>query len=146
MRIEDVGSLSPSGDLLAFLLAIVLTVSVLSTFYTPTAVVDHRDDPVSIINVLTASRLLDRDGDTLLEFPDEIDLNGSMLPVMDGLDILIKIYLGNDSICFTIRDGVCFIENNFSMNSTIIYSWVFPFEFEDLILPGRISFTFLEGY
>lgn len=145
MRVEDVGSLSPSGDLLAFMLALIITVGVVSSFYTTENDVHDGCDPAFVFKHLIKWEALDQDGDGYLEQPDPARINGSYISSLVEHRLEVFLLSDNFTLFFKIEQGVAESYPENTVMESVIHSWVISFESDDLILPGRLSISCMEA-
>jgi len=144
MRVEDVGSLSPSGDLLAFIMAIIITVGVLSTFTDFNDSSDDDPDPVFIMNYLVSSDLLDEDDNNILEFPETEKIDTIFLSGLEDLNIMVLLEEPTRSMKFFVLKGKPVQNSTFVMERTLTNSWLIVLENGEGITPGRISISLLK--
>ncbi len=141
MRIEDVGSLSPSGDLLAFSIALALTIGLMGIL-----VIDddgESDDlPFSTwLNILKKSDLLDPDDDGLIgPLEGDISNTGRTIPVIEQ-DLYIELRSNDINLTFILKDGTCFYGDTDYVLDSPIHSTLVLFEGP---YPGSITIGIVE--
>ncbi len=136
MRIEDVGSLSPSGDLLAFGIALALTVGLMGVLIIDD---DRGSDDLPFSNwfdILKKSDLLDPDDDGLMgPFVGNITDTGRTIPVIEQ-DIYVELRSNDIDLTFILKDGTCFNGDLDYVIDSPIHSTLVLFEGP---FPGSIS-------
>ncbi len=105
MRVEDVGSLSPAGDLLAFSLAIILTFGLISTL---SSSIHKEEGPFPFEQILRSVmdwEFLDPDNDGLLELPSNTTFKESSRFIRSDISFLVRIRTEGSDLSFSVIEG-----------------------------------------
>lgn len=142
MRVEDAGSLSPAGDLLAFSIALILTIGILLSFEmrgSEEGPDDYRDE----IKYLLESDLMDPDNDGYIDFSSDF-LNGSTLNILDDDDHIVTLEDNDSRITLFIIDGIISMDvTEFEITSPV-RSVTVIFERGDDLSVGILSIAGIE--
>jgi hypothetical protein len=145
MRVEDVGSLTIPGDLMAFSMAMILTIGAMSTL-SITNESDERDDTFhEVLGSVLRWEILDPDNDGFLEVPTRNISGTDHMKIFNDLTLIIRFRSIHFDDVFLILNGVMI--RNFDSSVRIISpvrTLVVVYEGFDSIFPGIILVSLAE--
>lgn len=143
MRIEDVGSSSPAADILAFFVAVIITMGALALL-SPDETEGKPFPFLTVVRELTDWTFLDEDRDGLLEMPSPGSF-GNATPVGGGIpDILVHMKGEGSSIWFLVRSGIPSSGMLLWRNISAVHSFSVIIEDTDGPFAGTLSICGIE--
>ena len=145
MRVEDVGSLSPAGDLLAFSLALILTFGLISTLSSSI----HKEEGSFPFEQTFRSILdwefLDDDGDGLLELPSNSTYEESSKFIRSDLSFIVRMRTDGSDLSFSVIEGIPQTLNEDLRVVSVTHSISVLIEVDQIVQAGSLSICELEG-
>jgi len=143
MRIEDVGSSSPAADIMAFFIAVIITMGALALL-SPDETEGEPFPFLTVVRDLTDWTFLDVDRDGLLEMPSPGSF-GNATPMEGKIpDILVHMKGGGSSIWFLVRSGIPSSGMFLWRNISTVHSFPVIIEDADGPFAGTLSICGIE--